>query len=155
VELLTKCKRIRRNFPEDALQDAYRIVWERRGRLAHLTSPQLEAYVVTTAIRESGGKQYKAWGSNLPPGMADAVPAGSAPEAAWYLDERVRNRLREIMGGDELTERELGVLGLRYVEGLGWKDVAEALGIHVDTVRSIDHRLRPRLRRLLEGEKLP
>jgi RNA polymerase sigma-70 factor (ECF subfamily) len=76
------------------------------------------------------------------------APAGFA-EPAVVLDQTLAmDRFREAL--QKLTPDQQQVIILRFIEGLGYEDVAEAIGKTSGTVRVIQHRALSKLRQLLE-----
>lgn len=76
------------------------------------------------------------------------APAGFA-EPATILDQTLAmDRFRESL--QKLTSDQQQVIILRFIEGLGYEDVAEAIGKTSGTVRVIQHRALAKLRQLLE-----
>lgn len=76
------------------------------------------------------------------------APAGFA-EPATILDQTLAmDRFRESL--QKLTPDQQQVIILRFIEGLGYEDVAQAIGKTSGTVRVIQHRALSKLRHLLE-----
>lgn len=108
------------------------------------------------AIARSACSHRRRGAKNRPPVPDDAVfgqaDAGSSPEA------RVADRelVRELSGAlERLSPDAREVILLRDVEGLSAAEVAEALRITVDAVKSRLHRARAALKRELEPVRSP
>ena len=75
------------------------------------------------------------------------LPESAAPDHTGSVD--LRMALRAALS--TLTHRQRAVLVLRYLEDMSERDVAEALGVTVGTVRSTAHRALAQLRTRTPG----
>ncbi|HEX2173933.1 MAG TPA: sigma-70 family RNA polymerase sigma factor [Dehalococcoidia bacterium] len=79
----------------------------------------------------------------------DALAPASFAEPAVVLDQTLAmDRFREAL--QELTPDQQQVIILRFIEGLGYEDVAQAIGKSPGTVRVIQHRALAKLRQFIE-----
>ena len=83
--------------------------------------------------------------------MAETLPASveSDPEASLLRSEataRIRHEL------NELPSAQRAALGLRLLDGLSYDEIADIMGVPVNSVRSWLHRGRAKLRGALEKE---
>jgi RNA polymerase sigma-70 factor (sigma-E family) len=120
---------------EDLVQSALSRAVPRWGRIE---TP--EAYVRQAMYRH----QVSWWRrpSNRNEAAHAVLPESPTPDQTGTVDLRLA--LREALS--TLTHRQRAVLVLRYLEDMSERDVAEALGVTVGTVRSTAHRSLARLR---------
>jgi RNA polymerase sigma-70 factor (ECF subfamily) len=81
--------------------------------------------------------------------VAESLPASrdSDPVARlWRAEEKERIRIEM----QDLPPQQRAALGLRVVDGLSYDEIAEVMGVPVNSVRSWLHRGRARLRQALE-----
>ncbi len=69
------------------------------------------------------------------------------PEA-WALRGEIRRTVEEVIAG--LPSRYRAAVVLRYIEGMSYQEIADALGIPLGTVKTYIHRSRELLRTALE-----
>jgi RNA polymerase sigma-70 factor (ECF subfamily) len=81
--------------------------------------------------------------------LAETLPASvdSDPEESLL---RAENRVRIKRELDLLPPSQRAALGLRLIEGLSYEEIADLMGVPVNSVRSWLHRGRARLREALE-----
>jgi RNA polymerase sigma-70 factor (ECF subfamily) len=78
----------------------------------------------------------------------DAVAASAATPPAAAQGSEVEGALREAL--DALSPSHRATVVLHYMEGLGYAEIAETLGVSVETVRSRLKRARAELRKRLK-----
>jgi RNA polymerase sigma-70 factor (ECF subfamily) len=141
---------------DDVLQDALLLVASRLGEFEGRSTVASWAFALTRSACARKRRGLK----NQPPlddGVArQQAAAGPNPEQA-AVDRELGHAL--IGALDRLPEDYREVVVLRDMEGLSAAEVADALQISVDAVKSRLHRarsaLREQLRPLLEAENLP
>lgn len=82
--------------------------------------------------------------------LAETLPASSKsdPESCFWLAEE---QARIQSGLDDLPPQQRAALGLRLLDDLSYEEIAEIMGVPLNSVRSWLHRGRARLREALEG----
>jgi RNA polymerase sigma factor (sigma-70 family) len=76
-------------------------------------------------------------------------------ESAWHLDQSARvavSRFYDVL--DRLSASDRSIFVLRQIEGLGYAEMAEILGIPVAAVKHEVTRIYDRVGRLVSGEPL-
>lgn len=134
---------------EDVVQETLIRAWERREELASVDS--VEAYLLTVCRNLSIDHYERRENRNLPLSQVDidAPAAEASPQERMEQDERVQ-RVREHINQLPLRQRE--ALQLRDIEGLSYREAAQALGMTEDVLRVTLHRARTALRQALEKE---
>lgn len=112
---------------QDAVQQTYLRVWERRGRIQ---PEKLKSYLMRTLMNECRNIQRHR--ARVTP--VEALPLAIAPE-----NESARPVIEAIA---DLPEHLRLALWLRYLEDFSEKEAAAALGIPTTTLRSRVHRAR-------------
>jgi RNA polymerase sigma factor (sigma-70 family) len=79
----------------------------------------------------------------------EAVPDGAAPPLEQLVDDELRARVRTEV--DRLPSLDQTVIVLRYVEALSYEQIAEALDLPLNTVRTRLRRAKQKLRTALEA----
>jgi RNA polymerase sigma-70 factor (ECF subfamily) len=85
--------------------------------------------------------------------MAETLPASSASDPEEQLlrsEERARIRVEL----NELPKAQRAALALRLLDGLSYEEIAEVMGVPVNSVRSWLHRGRAKLRGALELDEV-
>ncbi|NIA13054.1 MAG: sigma-70 family RNA polymerase sigma factor [Nitrospiraceae bacterium] len=84
--------------------------------------------------------------------VREMTPAGyqDSPAQAAIDDER-KSRLREVLS--TLPDRDRLVLDLYFIQGLKYVEIAEVLGMNINTVSARLRRAKAKLREILEGER--
>ena len=131
---------------EDVSQDAF--VEAYRG-LPRLQRPDRFGAWLFGIMRHKALNHLRSAGREVPLSWAadQADPAPAQPAADPSLD--LRQRLRE------LPERDREILAARYLQELSYDEIAETLGVSVNTVRVRCFRAKQRLRVLLRGADEP
>jgi len=104
-----------------------------------------EAYVRQVMYRHQ--VSWRRRPSNRNETATAVLPELAAPDHTGSVDLRLA--LRAALS--TLTNRQRAVLVLRYLEDMSERDVAEALGVTIGTVRSTAHRALARLRARTPG----
>src|SRR5579884_1888868 len=81
--------------------------------------------------------------------MAETLPASAESDPAAQV-ARAHDQARIRMELRELPPQQRAALGLRLLEGLSYEEIADIMGVPVNSVRSWLHRGRARLREALE-----
>ena len=134
---------------EDVVQDTLVRAWERRGELEKVNS--VEAYLLTVCRNLSIDRSEKRENRNLSLRQADidAPATDASPHERLEQDERLQY-VRELL--QRLPERQRAAIQLRDIEGMSYRDAAQALGMTEDVLRVTLHRARQTLRGALEKE---
>jgi RNA polymerase sigma-70 factor (ECF subfamily) len=81
--------------------------------------------------------------------LAETLPASHEDDPATRLFRaEERERIKEEL--EELPPSQRAALGLRLLEGLSYEEIADLMGVPVNSVRSWLHRGRARLREALQ-----
>jgi RNA polymerase sigma-70 factor (ECF subfamily) len=136
----------RRSDAEDVVQEAFIKAYRARDGFRGEASPGtwLRRIVVNEAIDFE--RRIRRPGSTRGAGLdlAEGAPAdGPAPDASASATERAEAVRRAI---DQLPDEQRTVVLLRELEGMGYREIAELLGIPLGTVESRVMRARERLR---------
>jgi RNA polymerase sigma-70 factor (ECF subfamily) len=132
----------------DALQEVWVAVWRGLPRLVDAAA--FEAWAFRIA-RDQAYRELRRRGpvvTGLPPDgelPADPDEETFSPEDAAALQDAL----------DRLPTEQRDVLGLRYLDGLSYEQIATIVGRPVGTVRSRIHYAKRALRRVLEPEDSP
>lgn len=141
--LLTGDQQLAEDLVQTALERTFRHWASLRRRDA------AEAYVRQTMYRE----QVTSWRRR----RVREVAAADLPEPRQHSSavEPVEDRLVLRAALDRLGRRQRAVLVLRFFEDLSERQVADALGIGVGTVKSTSHRALAHMREALDQSVLP
>lgn len=137
---------------EDATQEVFVRVYEALGQFAgrgafgawlrRLTVN----HCLNRAQRASAQAMARSYSLDL---LADTLPASEEDdpeERFWRAEERARIQMEL----EFLPAPQRAALGLRLLEGLSYEEIADLMGVPVNSVRSWLHRGRARLREALE-----
>lgn len=119
---------------EDALQDLFTVVYRRRGDFAGRSSLKTWIFGVArkVAARHRRGEQRRRIRHER---LTAATPADAAPDADDELARReARRRLDEFLAGLDPARRL--VFELHILEDMSGPEIAEALGLNLNTVYS-------------------
>jgi RNA polymerase sigma-70 factor, ECF subfamily len=138
-----------RGEAEDAVQDVFVRVIERRGSLA--TVRDMRVWLVRIAWNLALDRRRRIRPEQFDEGFAEGLVARDLPvDEALSEARRMKAVLREM---ERLPKGERHVLLLSAIEELGTAEMAEVLGRSESAVRALLFRARTRLReRLEEGE---
>jgi RNA polymerase sigma-70 factor (ECF subfamily) len=141
---------------EDAVQDVFRMVWERRASLS--VTGTLATYLfgavrhrALNMLRHLGVARRAAetFSETDVPGLGGALQAPDAETAIADLDAQV---LRYI---NALPERTRTLVMLRWKHGLSYAEIAAALGMSGDAAKKLGQRVHAVLRPLIEELREP
>jgi RNA polymerase sigma-70 factor (sigma-E family) len=124
---------------EDLLQSALLKTWLRWRRLDDPTPDEAAAYTRTVMCRLAARWQRRFWRNELP--SSDAFPERAAAHDDWSLTAPAL-----LSALQRLPPRWRVIVVLRFAEDLSERQVAEALGCSVGTVKSSTARALDRLR---------
>ncbi len=135
-----------REEARDVSQEALVRLWKHRGEVHEAAARE---WLLRTAHRLCIDRaRRRAARREVPEGPAESEAADPAPDPARVLDSsRLGSRLESALLG--LSPRNRAIVLLREVEGLGYEEVAEALGIPLGTLKAALHRSREKLREAL------
>lgn len=137
---------------EDATQEVFLRVYEALGQFAGRGAfgAWLRRLTVNHCLnrRQSAAARASAQSYSLDL-LAETLPASDEndPEETLLRQEE-RARIQSEL--EELPPSQRAALGLRLLEGLSYEEIAEILGVPVNSVRSWLHRGRARLREALQ-----
>ena len=112
---------------KDLLQDVLLALWEGRATIA--PGHGIRAYLYG-AVRNRALNYLRDRKPSLDP---PDIRSGEAPDAGLQLDDLIRDYQRTIA---ELPERRQEVFRLSRLYGLTYEEIAEVMGISVNTVRT-------------------
>ena len=147
------CRSILRNpeDAEDATQEVFVRVHQNIGQFAGrgVFGAWLRRLTVNHCLNRTQSAAAKASSRSCSLDLlAETLPAlDSDPEERLL---RAENRARIKRELDQLPPSQRAALGLRLVEGLSYEEIADLMGVPVNSVRSWLHRGRARLREALE-----
>ena len=138
---------LQRPEAEDVVQETLIRAWERREELGNVES--VEAYLLTVCRNLAIDKREKKDNQNVSLGEEEMeFPASDiSPQERLEYEERLR-RVHELFS--KLPERQRTVMQLRDIEGLSYRETAQAMGITEDVVRVTLHRARAAIRQAFE-----
>ena len=141
---------LQRPEAEDVVQETLIRAWERREELGNVES--VEAYLLTVCRNLAIDKREKKDNQNVSLGEEEMeLPASDiSPQERLEYEERLR-RVHELFS--KLPERQRTVMQLRDIEGLSYRETAQAMGITEDVVRVTLHRARAAIRQAFEKEE--
>ncbi len=141
---------LQRPEAEDVVQETLIRAWERREELGNVES--VEAYLLTVCRNLAIDKREKKDNQNVSLGEEEMeFPASDiSPQERLEYEERLR-RVHELFS--KLPERQRTVMQLRDIEGLSYRETAQAMGITEDVVRVTLHRARAAIRQAFEKEE--
>lgn len=132
---------------EDVVEDTLLRLWNKRDELAQVDS--LEAYATTVCRNLSIDRHEKGDAQNQ---SLDNVPE-EAPSLDTRPDEQLDHADRMKWIGrlfNQLPEKQRSVMQLRDIEGLSYKEIAEALNITEEQVKTNLFRARQSIRKQYE-----
>ncbi len=141
---------LQRPEAEDVVQETLIRAWERRDELGNVES--VEAYLLTVCRNLAIDRREKKDNQNVSLGEEEMeLPASDiSPQERLEYEERLR-RVHELFS--KLPERQRTVMQLRDIEGLSYRETAQAMGITEDVVRVTLHRARAAIRQAFEKEE--
>ena len=141
---------LQRPEAEDVVQETLIRAWERREELGNVES--VEAYLLTVCRNLAIDRREKKDNQNVSLGEEEMeLPASDiSPQERPEYEERLR-RVHELFS--KLPERQRTVMQLRDIEGLSYRETAQAMGITEDVVRVTLHRARAAIRQAFEKEE--
>lgn len=141
---------LQRPEAEDIVQETLIRAWERREELGNVES--VEAYLLTVCRNLAIDRRDKKDNQNVSLGEEEMeLPASDiSPQERLEYEERLR-RVHELFS--KLPERQRTVMQLRDIEGLSYRETAQAMGITEDVVRVTLHRARAAIRQAFEKEE--
>lgn len=141
---------LQRPEAEDVVQETLIRAWERREELGNVES--VEAYLLTVCRNLAIDRRDKKDNQNVSLGEEEMeLPASDiSPQERLEYEERLR-RVHELFS--KLPERQRTVMQLRDIEGLSYRETAQAMGITEDVVRVTLHRARAAIRQAFEKEE--
>lgn len=141
---------LQRPEAEDVVQETLIRAWERREELGNVES--VEAYLLTVCRNLAIDRREKKDNQNVSLGEEEMeFPASDiSPQERLEYEERLR-RVHELFS--KLPERQRTVMQLRDIEGLSYRETAQAMGITEDVVRVTLHRARAAIRQAFEKEE--
>ena len=141
---------LQRPEAEDVVQETLIRAWERREELGNVES--VEAYLLTVCRNLALDRREKKDNQNVSLGEEEMeFPASDiSPQERLEYEERLR-RVHELFS--KLPERQRTVMQLRDIEGLSYRETAQAMGITEDVVRVTLHRARAAIRQAFEKEE--
>ena len=141
---------LQRPEAEDVVQETLIRAWERREELGNVES--VEAYLLTVCRNLAIDRRDKKDNQNVSLGEEEMeLPASDiSPQERLEYEERLR-RVHELFS--KLPERQRTVMQLRDIEGLSYRETAQAMGITEDVVRVTLHRARAAIRQVFEKEE--
>ena len=141
---------LQRPEAEDVVQETLIRAWERREELGNVES--VEAYLLTVCRNLAIDRRDKKDNQNVSLGEEEMeLPASDiSPQERLEYEERLR-RVHELFS--KLPERQRTVMQLRDIEGLSYRETAQAMGITEDVVRVTLHLARAAIRQVFEKEE--
>jgi len=134
------------NRTEDLTQDTFVRVFGALGRFQYGGSARLSTWILTIAARLALNELRKTRREVVP--LAEVEPVAKDADGERALE---RHRLARALVGAiaALDEKQRAIVILREYHGFEYKDIAEALDIGVNTVKSRLARARESLRQAL------
>ena len=126
---------------QDAMQQGMLRAWERRGQVSD--ESRLRAWLMRIVINECRNIQRR---------RMRVFPVAEVPRSAQEGGEIADGSLKEAI--DALDEKLRTTLLLRYMEGFSEREIAQALGVPVTTVKNRLFRARKALRAGLEDAEV-
>lgn len=133
---------------EDILQDVLMKLWSRRDEWVHITN--LEAYCFRITKNAALDRLAAV-------AVRNTRTIDSVKENQLFVEERsphndmVRKEQRKVIEQciEELSENQRLVFTLREIEGMSYKEIAQALSISEDLVKISLHRARQKMKEML------
>jgi len=143
------------NQPElvkDCIQELFRNLWERRGDLAHIESPNVYLFVsLRRKILKERTSHRKTWGNLDEADGSDFIQF--AKEDLIIRDEvkyQKKEELRDAL--NQLPDRQKEVIFLHFYNGMSYGEIEDILSINRQSVRNHVYRAMKTLRTLLDTE---
>lgn len=130
---------------EDLVQDTLVTVVLKWPRIAH--ARHIDAYVRRTMVNTLISKKRKKASTEVI--SHDVVTADYMQPSAAGVDKQLSERQLMLSLVGQLPDRQRAVIALRYYEDLPDADIADALGVSEQAVRSAAHNAMKSLRKLL------
>lgn len=140
------------SLAEETVVEVFFELWRNAGKFRGESRPatwifgiaHFKCLAASRAARRSKRSAVVATDSEI----LEAMPDDTNAEDVLAARERV-NQVKAVLG--ELPDGQRQVVELAFVEGLGYSEIAERLGVAEGTVKTRISRARSMLRRLLEG----
>lgn len=137
---------------DDCVQDVCVGLLQSRGEI----SDRADQWLVTVARNKAVDhvrRRYRRATESLTPCAAERLVSREPEPSAACAKQEVIEEVREAMGRlqEVASERSYQVLNLRYFHGLSVAEVADRLGLTPSQVWAREHRMKAKLRQLLES----
>jgi RNA polymerase sigma factor (sigma-70 family) len=137
---------------KDCLQELFQMIWERRGELGHVESPNVYLFVsLRRAVRKEVKKQRERRG-DMPEIGESGFISFSLEEIIIRDEERIQQKEKLRQALNKLPARQKEVLYLHYYNGMSYEEIEEILSIKRQSVRNHIYRAMETLRSLLDME---
>lgn len=136
---------------EDAIQDLYIKLWEKRNRLPKDAYPKAYLY---TSIRNNLIRTMERHYNKYSDVEVDQMQLGeeASAEKDWIEgenEELTSSSLKKAL--DQLPERQRELIHLKYQAGLSYEEIEQVMGITNQSLRNLMNRSMKKLRTILGG----
>lgn len=137
---------------EDGIQELFESIWERRGELNHITSPNVYLYV---SLRRNILKERRK--QNMMEGMTvDKIENFSISFGAEKLiikDESKKQHKKNLINAlNQLSNQQKEVIYLHFYNGMSYSEIEDILSINRQSVRNHMYKAMETLRTVLTAD---
>lgn len=139
---------------EDAIQDLFVTLWERRCELTHVVSPHVYLFV---SLRRNILKQKRVLERQreLPPEEVNGFNVHFTPDELIILGEMAREQKVALTQAlNQLSNQQKEVLYLHFYNGMSYDEIEEILSINRQSVRNHMYRAMETLRSVLKIDSM-
>lgn len=135
---------------EDSIQNLFVSVWERRGELTHITSPNVYLYVsLRRSILKTKRERDKEKG--ITDGVQDHIHIEFGMDELIMKREIQKQQKEKFQKAlNQLSNQQKEVLYLHYYNGMSYGEIEEILSINRQSVRNYMYRAMQTLRTVLD-----
>lgn len=137
---------------EDSIQELFQTIWERRGALAHIDSPNVYLFVSLRRSILKKLKQYDKFEGTLDE-ISESMVIRFGIEEIIIKDESGKQQKKALHKAlNQLTNRQKEVLYLHFYNGMSYTEIEQILSINRQSVRNYMYRAMETLRTILDTE---